>query len=1085
MSRARSLPGHLTFRSTIALPFLTCLLIAQPFLSKAFNAGVSSHVVNSVNPARLIPIKGKILDAKGIPIPGVTVREKGTTNGTTTDNKGMFSLNIVNDNAVVVISVIGYEPREVIASSIQNGVIQLTESNKQLNEVVVTAYGKVKKKNLTDAVASISAEQLQNRPIKSLAEGLRGLSPGLNINIPSGAPEANPSINIRGFTAMNSAGAPLVLVDGVERPIQDVNPNDVESVSVLKDGASSIIYGSRAPYGVILITTKSGSSGKVAVNYVSNVKFTTAAMMPKLPSSYDWATYLNQIKLAAPDGTGVKLVNDLTLERIKAHAAGDYDNPVFAGLDRKYVINGSFPDPTSNSGYSRYNSFGNDDYMDAYFKTAVPATEQNLSFSGGSDRIKYYVGLGYNRTSGVLKPVDNHYQRYNGLTKLQFKAADWLDLDASMSYTRANTLAPNIAGFGNNYSTFFSYLGREYLTNPLRNPDNPDYYSSPVFLSSITGGEVGSTLNDLTVSGGFNLHPIPGLTINGSYNFRNRTYLNETTQRIVYSYNPSGTVTPGFRTASTNGASKSFGSTDYSFGKLSAEYNKTLSNAHHFFVQVGVQAENNQDKVLNGSGQGLFAQNVIAAISASAGPFTASDALSHWSTLGYYGVITYDFKERYLLKLAARADASSRFAPQSRWGYFPSISAGWNAANEKFWIFKDYISQFKPRVSWSKSGDQSSQGSLYAYLPTMSSGLSTQTLLGGSLMNYLNPSGLVSNTLTWTKPAVLDFGIDVTALKNRLTITYDWYQRTVYDQADQPRILPQSLGTSAPAENTAVSETRGWELNIGWNDKFSLAGKTANYGLSFMISDYIGYVVKYAFNQSGSRNVLTPGVLFGQNLVYTSQGIVQNTEGLNGKVLNGSYGYPGYITYADTNGDGFINGGSAGGWYSTGDLKKDGFNYPRKSYSIMPSFSWSNFSVSAIFEGVMQWKQYVSNEVVFGQAGEFFSPFYQQTLDKGFWNTDNKGAFFPAVGQVPSINDQYILNLAHLRIRNVTLGYNLPESWLRKIKLQKVNVYVSGENLGFIYNKAFLKYDPALLSASNGMGYPPMRTYSFGLNISL
>ncbi|WP_316793376.1 SusC/RagA family TonB-linked outer membrane protein [Pedobacter frigoris] len=1066
----------------IILPCFVCAIIAEPFASKALTYNKITKNVSFLNTVKFDLIRGKITDISGSPIPGATITEKGTKNGTTSDEKGAFSINLSNNNAVIVISMIGYESFEIVASAIQNGVIKLTESNRQLNEVVVTAYGKVKKKNLTDAVASIDGKTLQDRPLKSLAEGLKGISPGLNITIASGAPEASPSLNIRGFTSMNSTGGPLVLVDGVERRISDVNPNDVESISVLKDGASTIIYGSRAPYGIILITTKSGSSGKMAVNYSSNYKFSTSAMMPELPSTYDWATYLNQIALSAATGTGTKIVDDLTLERIKAHAAGDYTNPVFAGLDMKYVINGSFPIA---NGYSRYNSFGTDDYNAAYFKTAVPATDQNLSFSGGSDRIKYYVGLGYNNTAGVLKPVDNYYKRYNGLSKLQFKATDWLDLDASFNYGRASTLGPNIMGQGNNYNTFFSFLGREFLNNPLRNPDKPAYYSSPVYLSSIIGGTVASTSNDLTFTGGFNLRPIAGLTIIGNYNFRNNSFFNETAQKVVYSYNPDGTITNGFRSAANSMESKSYGTTDYNFGKLSAEYAKTLADAHHFLIQVGAQAESNQYKQLDGSGQNFFAQDNVNSIRTTAGPFNANDVLNHWSTIGYYGLITYDFKERYLLKLAARTDASSRFAPQSRWGYFPSVSAGWNVSNENFWKFKDYVSQFKIRASWSKTGDQSSQGNLYAYLPTMPSATSTRTLLGGSLINYLNPSSLVSSTLTWTKPAMLDFGFDLTALKNRLTITYDWYQRTVYDQADQPKPLPQTLGTSSPPENTATSETRGWEINVSWNDKFNLAGKTANYGLSFLMSDYIGYVVKYNLNPTGSRSVLTPGVLFGQNLVYTSQGIVQNTAGLNGKVFNGSYGYPGYITYADLNGDGFINAGTAGAWSSLGDQKTDGFNYPRKSYSILPSFSWNNFSVSAIFEGVMQWKQYVNNELVFGQQGQFFSPFYKQTIEKGFWNTDNTGAFFPAVGQVPAINDQYMLNLAHLRVRNVTLGYNLPDKWLQKIKLQKVNVYLSGENLGFIYNKAFVKYDPALLSASGGIGYPPMRTYSLGLNVSL
>ncbi|WP_316793340.1 SusC/RagA family TonB-linked outer membrane protein [Pedobacter frigoris] len=1041
-----------------------------------------------------IDIRARIVDKNGLPLPGASIKVKGATGAgstTTADANGDFSLRNVNEDAVLIVSFIGYKSTEVAVRSIKDGKIVLSDSEENLTEVVVTAYGAVKKQNLTDAISSINAEELRDRPIRSLAEGLKGLAPGLNISMSSGAPEVNPSINIRGFTNLNSSGAPLVLVDGVERPMQEVNPNDVENISVLKDGASSIIYGSRAPYGIILITTKSGNAGNVAVNYASNYKFTSAASLPTIPDTYSWASFMNQLGRATPDGTGVPYFSDLTLERIKAHAAGDYDNPVFAGIDRKYVINGSFPDPTSNFGFGRYTSFGTDNYQDEYFKSNVPSMEQNLSFSGGSDRVKYYVGLGYNKSEGIFKPVDNEYRRYNALAKINFKAASWLDFDASMNYARANALGPMVNSNNSDYATLFSVVGREFYNIAIKNPDNENYFNSVVNLQYFRSGQVASQGDDLTFTGGFNLRPLAGLKIAGSYNFRNRNSKNESLTKLVYIYS-NGLIIPGLRSPTTSGIVKTFGGNDYKFGNLTAEYTKNIAQDHHFFVQVGAQTEENNFGNITASSKGLYSPDIAPAINTSAGPYTAGDQLYDWTSLGYYGVFTYDYKEKYLLKIAGRTDASSRFASGSRWGYFPSVSLAWNVANENFWKFKDYVSLLKPRASWSKSGDLASAGSneYYTYLSTLGSGTSLTTLLGGNLNPYLNPGSLVSSTLTWAKPTVLDFGIDVAALKNRLTITADWYQRTVYDQAGPPKILPLALGTGGAPTNNSVTETRGWELNIGWRDNLKLASENFDYGLSFLMSDYVGYVVKYANNGTGDRSQWFPGMLFGQNFIYSSAGVVQNTADLNNRVLNNGFNYPGYLTYKDTNGDGVIDQGN--GWYDLGDQKTEGFSYPRKSFSILPSVSWRNISLSAIFEGVMQWKQYVADPYVFGTNGnQFFSPFYKQSSDLGYWTPGNKTAFFPSITtSLPLANDQYLLNLAHLRVRNVTLGYNLPKKWLEKVKLQKVSLFLSGENLGFIFNKAFVDYDPALLNVIGntsvaGSGYPPMRTYAFGLNVSL
>lgn len=1041
-------------------------------------------------------VQGKVVDEYGKPIPGASIIGKSNRQlSVSTGEDGLFSIPLAQQNDVLIISSIGYLPQEITINALDKSLnITLKSAEVQVEDVVITAYGKVSKATLTDAIVSIDSEKLQNRPLRSVADGLTGLAPGLNVRIPSGAPEANPSLNIRGFTGFGSSGSPLVLIDGVERPIRDVNPNDVESISVLKDGASSVIYGSRAPYGVILITTKSGKEGKISINYSSNYKFASIAKLPKQNHSYDWAGYINQLLMSNPNGTGTGPFSDLTIERMRAWSAGDFTNPVFEGIDMKYVLNGQYPDPTSSYGYDFYGSFADEDYMKAYFRQNVPSMQQNVNFSGGSDKIKYYGSLGYSNVNGGLRGFDNYDKRYTALTKVEMKATDWLSINASMNYVRQGFQGTNYRGWGIDYNTLFSSVGREYFNVPIRNPDNPDYYTSVVSVGTAqgAGGERTVTGNDFTFTGGAKLTPLKGLEIEGSYSWRTKNNQDEMTQKRILAYFPDGSTASGERTANTTGVNKTYDALEYRFYKLSAAYTKSVGQDHNFYAQVGMQGEDNLYKNLYGSGQNIYSPNTIATISTTAGNYTANDRIYDWATLGFYGVATYDYQQKYMIKFAARRDASSRFAKDARWGFFPSVSGGWNVAREKFWPIKDIVSSFKLTGSFSKSGDLASAKGpgdvdlYYTSYPTLGQGTSGQTILGGQFATFINPPLLVSNALTWAKPQMLNLGLDVDALQNRLNFRLEWYQRTIYDQAGPPNPIAQVLGVAAPQTNNSVSETRGWELSIGWKDRFNLADKPFEYGATFNMSDYIGYVVKYKDNGTGTRSgQWVPGQVFGANYMYEGNGVIQNTDDLYNRVLTGGYNYPGYFSYKDLNGDGIINSGGGEGWYSLGDTKLNGYNYPRKAYSITPNFSWSGIHVSAVLDGVFQWTVFNGGAYAFGTDGsEWFAPFYKQTTDLGFWNTDNKDAFFPAVNQGRSANDSYALNLSHLRIRNITVGYDLPENWVSRLKLKNVHLYFSGENMGLIYSKSYLDYDPELLNVS-GNGYPPMKYYSFGLNIGL
>ncbi|RZM06028.1 MAG: hypothetical protein EOO88_53995, partial [Pedobacter sp.] len=382
-----------------------------------FLASITNGLPLSRPYSRSEVIKGKVVEMNGKPIPGVSVVEKGTTNTTTTNNDGVFSINVAGSQSVLQFSYIGFQTQQLIVGSQQNLTIKLLTTANDLNEVVVTAYGKVKRGSLTDAVNTIEGEKLENRPLRSISDGLIGLAPGLNIRMPGGAPESNATINIRGFTSINSSGSPLILVDGVERPIQDVNPNDVESISLLKDGAASAIYGSRAPYGVLLITTKSGKVGNMTVNYSGNIKMGKMVLSPTQPNSPEWARYINIAqKNGQPNGSGVDGVDAITIARMEAWLNKDWNNPAFDDLRtqfgdkaQSYIENGQFP--TTNLGFknwTREQSFATNKLFESYLDKAEISAQHNLNLSGGTDKVQYFSSLGYNNTDGLFKGDFNY-----------------------------------------------------------------------------------------------------------------------------------------------------------------------------------------------------------------------------------------------------------------------------------------------------------------------------------------------------------------------------------------------------------------------------------------------------------------------------------------------------------------------------------------------------------------------------------------------------------------------------------------------------------------------------------------------------
>ncbi len=1016
-------------------------------------------------------ISGSVVSSdKKVPLKDVSVVLKGKANGVQTDDKGQFSIKAdVGD--VLVISSIGFTTQEITVGSESRLVITLVESISTLDDVVVVGFGKQKKSNLTAAVTQIDGAVLQNRPIKSVAEGLQGFVAGFNVNTVNGSPESNPSLNVRGFTGLGSQGSPLVLVDGVERNLGDINPNDVENVSILKDAAASAIYGSRAPYGVVLVTTRSGKKGeKARINYSGSTLIGTPIGMPHWANSWEFAEKINEKYRNSLQST---LYSDATIQKMKDFGSGKLS-----------VWN----DPLPNGQWgAHYDSYANNDWFSTMFKDQNPSSQHNLDFSGGSNNTTYYMGLGYNKAAGLIVGSNDKKERFSSLLKVKTDVTDWFGLGLTMNYVKSDETGLNIRGRGRDYGDMMNNAAGSFPNWSDLSPNGSPYWLSSGPTMRGDGGNAIYNTNDLFLSGRFDLKPTQGLNVSGSYSWKNTSNHTNVVSLPIISINADGTNRFSGRSVTQSEVYRSMSTTNYHTADLTASYQKTF-NKHAFQIMAGYQEEEYSTTSLIGSRKDLYTNTVPTLHTAYNAQPLVDDALSHWATQGFFGRLSYNYKEKYLVEFNGRYDAHSKFPADIRWAFFPSFSAGWNVAKENFWKF-DAISSFKIRGSYTGSGDNGSGN--YLYLPTLGVAVGTKdVLLEGAKPNMVSMPGLVSPTLTWAKPKSIGIGVDVVALRNRLEVTWDWYQRTTYDQAGPAEVLPVTLGTTPPQTNNSVSETRGWEFTANWKDKaFQIGKKQVNYSVSFNISDYIGYVVNYKENISGARSgTWTPGEVFGELYVYESNGIAQNANDIARNVVQtGGFNVPGDLMLRDRNGDGRINSGDGGFWYSQGDIKKVGYTYPRYRYGFNLQANWNGFDLSVQLTGVPYWKIYSGNFYVMPVAGDQFnSKWFVAQRQLGTWSYENPNAFYPRYSsRTYAANDQYLLNLAHLRIKNLRVGYQLPPKIASRFKTDRVYMYVSIENLGYIYNKSFVKYEPEILANYGGSGYPPQRQYSFGINIRL
>ena len=1058
------------------------------------------YITENVASRQTRTVTGRIIDMKGIPLPGVNVTIKGTATGTITDLEGSFQINVVKPDAILVISYVGFITQEIPIGDQTTIEVILQEDILGLEEVVIVGYGSQKKINLTGAVDVVTSKAFENRPAANVGEMLQGVSPSLYIGITSdgGEPGSSNPWNIRGMGTLSGNSQPLILVDGVEMDPNELDPSSIESVSVLKDAAASAIYGARAPFGVVLITTKQGKNIKgFHLNYNNNFGFASPIRLPHFVSSLELTTAFNQ----ACDNAGIShKFNDAQMQRIKDHANGIYV-PEYDTLNPPGYIWGG-----------RHEGNANYDWMDMYWKDYSFRQKQDISLEGSSKKTNYYISTGLYSQDGLYNYGYDNYKRYNILANVTSQVTDWARIDFKTKFSQMKTDYP-VGLQEESRQYMFGSMITFWPTMPMYNwgVDKNDYVhaiNNPIVRAMQDAGRDKTTSNDTWITLGTEIEPVKGWKTYVSFNYNNYSQRNQENHHPIPVYNPDGSVG---NIGSSNNNYYTYNDFDYySLFNATTSYER-LMKGHYFKAMIGYEQEYKYYSRLSGYGfSGITPE--VPSISTALGESGISDWMGHWATQAMFGRFSYNYNEKYLLEINARYNGSSRFAEDSRWGFFPSFSAGYNISKEEFWMpVKNVINSLKIRGSYGSLGNQNVSN--YLYMEIMSIVPNMNAVIGDNRPNYAQTPDIISGSLTWEKITTTDIGFDAGFFNNRLGFTFDWFNRVTSNMLGPSVDLPLVLGTSAPEENNATLGTKGWETSLLWKDKIS----EFSYNVRIVLGDNQTTVLKYK-NDGKLIDSWYEGKKLGEIWGYTTDGLIQSEDE---EMPDQSFFYPswgpGDMKYQDLDGNDTINNGNAT-LNDHGDLSVIGNTTPRYNIGISAGFNWKGLDFNMFWQGVGKrdfyppldiWNantnEVYRGEIFWGIVGDLYeSTILQNSEQLNYWRPadetnifgPNTNAYFPKPYAAAEANaksrqtqTKYLLNAAYLRLKSIQIGYTFPKELSGKIKIQKLRVYLSGENL-LILTKMPKVIDPELAfigtDKTNGMSrvYPLSRVLSFGFNIT-
>lgn len=1024
--------------------------------------------VSQQNPK--IEIKGTVVDANGDALIGASVVEKGTANGVITDIDGKFSLTI-SDNGMLEVSYIGYETKVISVGNQRTFTIALTEDVGALDEVVVVGYAVQKKVNLSGAVSTVSTKQLENRPVTNVGQALQGTVANLNVTIGSGQATDSPSFNIRGTTSLNG-GEPLIVIDGVISSawvLNNMTPNDIASISVLKDASSCAIYGSRAAFGVILVTTKTGQSEKLTVSYNNNFSMRSNTQMPDIISDpYEVAQWRNYMSYP--------WYNLYTEEQL-AYAKKVSEDPSVS----PYFLN---PDGT-------YTYFGSTDWVNEGYKDAAFSMSHTIDVSGKTDKINYYLSAGYNFTDGMIKYGTDKFKRYNLRSKLDFKITDNWTVSNNTTLTIKDYDAPD--GLGK------SYYWEINRTSPLEMPWNPDgtwtEAGAALFGNFDSGGRSKEKGDHLSTQFTTRWDIIKNvLFVNGNFSYTTDKNRNSWHYLPVDYYDGPDRAPFYINEISGAGGNSSF-SKNITFDAY-ATFTKTFKEKHSITAIAGFNQEEYRYENTSYSRKGLISSS-LPTLNLATGDMNMGESVSTLALRGVYGRLNYTFEDKYIVEFNGRYDGTSRFPTDSRFVFSPSGSAAWVLSKEKFFQpLTKVISFVKLRYSYGVLGNQDLESNYYPYVAGMGSGKASQ-IIDGKQPVYVSAPGLVSGDLTWEKVSTSNFGLDMNFFNNRLSFSGDVYVRRTKDMLTAGKTLPNVLGTSVPLANAADLKTKGWEITVNWKDQFQLIGKPFAYQLGFNLADSRAYITKFD-NPTGDLSKYYVGCEIGEIWGYTTLGFFTSDEDIKNHADQSKLtSYPGTrpleagdLKFADLNGDGEVYRGA----YTLddhGDLTIIGNSRKRYTFGFTAAGDWNGIDFSLFVQGVGKRNYNPSGDLYFW--GIYAQPWANTTKGNYYdhWTEENPNAFFPRpkayVAEQSSkeaglTQTRYLQDASYMRLKNLTIGYSLPASWIHKVGLSRVRVYFSGDNifeLSGLYK--YYKVDPEGLG---GQEYPLQRSYSMGINVT-
>ncbi len=1058
-------------------------------------------------------VTGRVVDEQGEPVIGASIVEVGTTRGTSTDVDGNFSFK-ASPNAKLQISFIGYKTQTVRAASGMR--VVLPEDNARLDEIVVVGYGTQRKANLTGAVSTVDVDKvLGSKSETDVRKSLQGTVPGLTILNANGDISADPSIVIRGIGTLSNNGVsnPLYIVDGVPvESLGDLNPADIENISVLKDAASTSIYGTRAAFGVVLITTRTAHvKDNVRVSYNNNFAWSQATTLPDYPNVPTQVSALNDVNHR------MGVASELFGMYMDSEA---FQNGINNWIKKHGDIKEKYRKMVYGDDYDENGYYANWDVPGIIFNNHAPSQSHNLSVTGNSGRINFYTSVGYNQKQSLMNFNPDKFRKYNATANVSVRATDWLELGTRVSYVDRTYNTPYKRGAGTyqylwRWGSFFGPYG--YFEDPN---DGKQYDARTMIGGRNTGGDCYYKMNNMSLGVFGKIDFGYGLSFNADYTFIKRTnrYKGIGLPSIVYNtwgLNPQGPVDI---TGSTFiETSRAFTENHVANGYF--DWRRSIKDAHNFNLKVGANVDKTDYEYLYYERHGLQDLN-MPELALTNEDYSYSHRHDHWGSAGFFGRINYDYKGIYLIELNGRYDGSSKFPKKDQWAFFPSGSIGYRISEEAFWApIKNTISNAKIRASYGMIGNQ--EVGQYMFLETMAKQTNDVNWIGtgNSKYDYFSAPKMVSESLTWEKIHTLNVGLDLAFFNGHLNVTADWFQRENKDMLAPGKALPSVIGSSAAWENAGNMRTRGWEVSVDYRNRIG----NVDFYATAIVSDYKTKITKWDSNNMINTNY--SGKQYGEIWGFETdryfdfndfnadgtykQGVADQT-----KLQSNGFVYgPGDIKFKDLNGDGVIDWGK-GTPEDHGDLKRIGNFTPRYQYSLRLGAAWKGFDVDFYLQGVGKRDMWTQSAFVMPFMRGADAIYTNQTsyvteADYAAQRIDQNAAFprmwAGGAGRGTASSDildlgkfnfypqtKYLVNMSYLRMKNITLGYTLPQHITRKALIEKLRIYASTDNLFDIINHSnHTGLDPEINTGVGSYGNavwgrtdPIMRTYSVGLQLT-